>query len=307
MLPEPDLDLLANDISKRGQLQPILTFRGEILDGRNRLAACQRAGIAPKFQKVDGVLRERRISPVEFVVAANVRRRQLRPGQQALAAAAALPQWGQEAREISNSNLRRGRQKPCPERMRSRGASDEQLAKLFGVSARYIRLAAELRREAPDLAEKVMQGTCTLNRAVRAMRAERIRRAEAAIQKGNVIVELISGDARQLHGSLDRHYDLILTDPPYYARDLGLWDELAKLGRLLKPGGFLAAVSGTQFLHEVVARLTYSGSPLLYFWTVCLNFQRGSPSPARAANHKHMETRFAILQGAISSACPVHY
>ena len=48
MLADDELDELAADIKARGLLQPIvLDAEGRVLDGRNRLAACKKAGVKP--------------------------------------------------------------------------------------------------------------------------------------------------------------------------------------------------------------------------------------------------------------------
>ena len=49
--PETYLGLL-EDIMKRGQLIPILRYKGQVLDGRHRLRACRDLGIKPIFEDI---------------------------------------------------------------------------------------------------------------------------------------------------------------------------------------------------------------------------------------------------------------
>jgi len=54
VLPNKELAELASDIKLNGQHLPILTLNGEVIDGRNRLLACELAGIEPVIQEVEG-------------------------------------------------------------------------------------------------------------------------------------------------------------------------------------------------------------------------------------------------------------
>ena len=84
MMDEEDLAELAADIKKNGQQMPIVVDgEGQIIDGRNRLEACRRAGVEPIFEELAGG------DPVDFILSLNVRRRHLTKGQRAMAVAMA--------------------------------------------------------------------------------------------------------------------------------------------------------------------------------------------------------------------------
>jgi hypothetical protein len=89
MLPADELQALADDIATSGQLRPITIWidqeTGEelLLDGRNRLTACEMVGVEPKAETYIG-------DPYAFIRSANNRRRNMTPGQQAAADALAL-------------------------------------------------------------------------------------------------------------------------------------------------------------------------------------------------------------------------
>jgi phage N-6-adenine-methyltransferase len=75
------LEELAEDIRTRGQLDPILLFNGEILDGRNRWNACGIAGVTPITEEYEGT------DPLGEVISRNLRRRHLSESQRAMVAA----------------------------------------------------------------------------------------------------------------------------------------------------------------------------------------------------------------------------
>src|SRR5262245_57667104 len=81
MLAEDELADLAADIKERGLLHPIvLDGDGRILDGRNRLLACEMAGMTPLFVTYEGD------DPDGYAWSVNVRRRSHTKGQMAIMA-----------------------------------------------------------------------------------------------------------------------------------------------------------------------------------------------------------------------------
>src|SRR5215470_7242283 len=69
-----EFDALAADIKAHGLQQPIVTYEGMILDGRNRYRACLAAGVQPEFDDIDAFIC---IAPAAYVVSANIHRRHL--------------------------------------------------------------------------------------------------------------------------------------------------------------------------------------------------------------------------------------
>jgi hypothetical protein len=89
MLPGPELEELAESIRTDGLLNPIvITPGGLILDGRNRAAACELAGVEPHFVIHDGE------DVARFVIAQNSTRRHMSTGAHAMATARVLEAAG---------------------------------------------------------------------------------------------------------------------------------------------------------------------------------------------------------------------
>lgn len=70
------------DIAANGQMEPIVIDRdGRVIDGRNRLRACEQLGLTPKTTVYDGT------DVVQYVVSHNLHRRHLTDSQRAMIAA----------------------------------------------------------------------------------------------------------------------------------------------------------------------------------------------------------------------------
>jgi len=70
---EDELQDLTDDIRAHGLIAPIVLFEGMILDGRNRAAACERAGVAPRYVQFGGGREDALI----LVISHNLKRRHL--------------------------------------------------------------------------------------------------------------------------------------------------------------------------------------------------------------------------------------
>ena len=81
MMATADIARLAEDIRENGQADPIITYEGKILDGRNRYQACLLVDVDPVFAEYDGT------EPLAFVVSHNLHRRHLSESQRGMVAA----------------------------------------------------------------------------------------------------------------------------------------------------------------------------------------------------------------------------
>lgn len=74
-------EALAEDILENGQREPVILYQGQILDGRNRVKACEWLGIDPVTEEWTP-----KGTPETFVVSMNLHRRHLNETQRAMIA-----------------------------------------------------------------------------------------------------------------------------------------------------------------------------------------------------------------------------
>jgi len=190
MMTADELEDLAADIKANGLLQPIvLDHEGRLIDGRNRLHACQMAKVRPTFVELNGQ------DASAYIIAANVIRRHLTQGQRAMVVAKLelpnLGNWGDETEVARRHGVSRRR---LTEALLILKWADEEVesvisgAKAFDVTYRLAqsrqqtheneeeRAAGErrdlemLQREAADLAELVIEERMPLDEAMAAYR-----------------------------------------------------------------------------------------------------------------------------------------
>jgi hypothetical protein len=171
MMTAAELDALAADIDANGLRQPIVRYQGMILDGRNRLLACEQIGAEPRFTDHEGD----DASALALAISLNVQRRDLTAAQRAIVAAKAMeryPQrWGGDRRSDQA-----GKSSPL-------GRKREEAAKEFKVSDKSVEQAKALLAEAPDLAQQVETQSLTLAGAYETLQT---RRKDADRRKSNL-------------------------------------------------------------------------------------------------------------------------
>lgn len=80
LIGDSEMRALADDIRRHGQQEPIWTYQGTVLDGRNRLVACAHVGVTPTMREWQPRPGE---TPVSFIVSRNLHRRHLTQSQRA--------------------------------------------------------------------------------------------------------------------------------------------------------------------------------------------------------------------------------
>lgn len=155
---------LIDSIREHGQLEPVVLFEGQILDGRHRYQACQQLGIEPILREYsyedDGP------SPATFSLVKNTHRRHLTTSQRAMVAAAILPFFEAEAKANQRKSGGAGMKENAAERKAETPIhSHAKAAEQMHVSKGSVQTAAKLAEEAPELAEEVKAGKKTLNAA----------------------------------------------------------------------------------------------------------------------------------------------
>jgi hypothetical protein len=186
-----ELQSLAANIAKRDQLFDIVLYEGKVLDGRNRLAACKKAKVKPRFVEFVGD----DAAAQALVITLNSERRDLEPPLRAVAAAEA---W------LANEDHKPGRKsvKTLPNSM-------ESLARQFKTSKPSLIQARDLLVEAPDLAQKVKMRQTSLNDAYKELARRRERpaqKAQAAARDAlcqEAILTGISPEQEELDRALD--------------------------------------------------------------------------------------------------------
>jgi len=151
-LPPEELTQLARDIKERGQLEPIILYKGVILDGRNRYRACQIAGVKPRIEEFDAKATRR--SPEEFILSRNLRRRHLSVGQKAVIAL----EWSEQIELSADPQKNNGRGRP-------KGTLSEG-AKKIGINERRVFEVRQIRDANPSLYQDVKAGRRSLNGAL---------------------------------------------------------------------------------------------------------------------------------------------
>ena len=278
-------DEMAESVLRLGLLDPMTVWRREIIDGRRRQAACDEAGVEHRYEFLADYA-----DPRDFVVAKNIRRRQMSKSQ-AAAVAYEISQWSppeqtEEQGEEKSANLRIFRR-----------MTQEDAAALVGVSPRLVSYASnvlsadspavpqlrqavkngqasvydasrvvneppDIQRRAVDLVVGGKAGTVT-GAVKRIRRDDRHQAAPARLDQepgtageGLTLHTAAVSDLRGLvaAGSVDA----VITHPPHREDGLPLLAEVAAFAaHVLRPTGVLVVVGNFYLLPRMLEQLAH--------------------------------------------------
>jgi DNA modification methylase len=264
LLEGKEFDSLCHDIASNGLLEPIWTYQGKILDGRNRYRACVAVGVEPQFREYNGD------NPLNFIISLNLERRHLNESQRAVIAS-------------KLANMRQGERTdlgPIDPRL-----SLEQAAELLNVGRKTVVRVKAVERTAPELVKKIERGEMTAYKAEKVVRQKQREQQRAGLARAAERVKpsdrwhIWQADIRTWNAP--RQYDFIITDPPYPREYLPLWEVLARrANEWLADGGLLIAMSGQSYLDEIIDIMR---AYLNYYWLACY-LTLGQPTPMRQVN-----------------------
>jgi len=286
MLDRREFEELVESIKTDGLLHPCVKQGDVLLDGRNRLEACQAAGIEPRFIDYEGS------SPVGFIIAVNLKRRNLDKGQKIALALEIEPHFAREAKKKmkdagtiggkiggrGRSNNRGKENVPDPysekssAKQKTEPQSRDQAASAVGISGKLVTTAKQIKKEDPELFEKIKEGKLSVAKAKKELKAKKdnedLERAQKQIRIEAVsnlesVCDLRCCSCEELFAS-GLKPDVVITDPPYPFEYLSTFTELAK-GCAIAGVPVVAVMSGHSYLPEVMKRLC---EHLKYRWTL---------------------------------------
>jgi hypothetical protein len=185
MLEGEELQGFIQDIESRGQREPIIVLGNQVIDGRNRLAACNTLGMPPKIKEYEGATDYASIS--RLIRSLNIARRHLTPDQQLAAECQlvnmvqaeakqrkAATQWKKgesgnpEGKQVHLKSGEPAKRDVSAEHSRSTAG---QLAERVGVSRHKAEQAIAVAKQDPEMIKEVAKGKVTLKEAVKAAKA----------------------------------------------------------------------------------------------------------------------------------------
>jgi phage N-6-adenine-methyltransferase len=183
------------DIAANGLIDPIVLWRGAIVDGKHRFKACNETNTAPRFDELPAEWDEWKVATH---CQSKHRRRNLTPSQRAAVAAMAIERYSSEARERQSEAGKEGGRiagrgrplgvppgggKPNGESNSEKLSAAKSAAKDMGSSERSVERAVFVQKNAPEVAELVHAGKVSLKVAERIAKEPDIDKRAAKISQ----------------------------------------------------------------------------------------------------------------------------
>lgn len=275
------------------QHKRIMLFEGKILDGRHRYRAAKELGILDQltWDYFDGTTEE----AVEHVIGENTLREREGTRFQKIIGVARMVKIQKRGRPLNGTEVpfsENGTSVPfisLAQASRSSGFGRQyirEVCDMLAFDAKYgtdiiamgnagkTATQAAAQREIDRLKSMRLKEAIAKRDAARAKRAARAAARQAAIDRAKELAargelyELIHTPIADLHHHVEAgSADAIITDPPYPAEFLPVWDDLREFAiHALKPGGVLVALGNHMNFPANWASLTADPENLAYRW-----------------------------------------
>ena len=276
---DAQFERLVKSIQANGLRVPITVWRGEIIDGRHRYAACLRAGVEPRFEYLDDDE-----DPVQFVLDKNGEVRVLDTSGRAVVGYK-LSSMSKPGRPVDSQDEElQMTQGEAALRLGVSRRSVTNVGRVLGEDSAAIstlRKAVESGRvKASDAAKAVDQSAEVQERALdRVLRGESktissaVQRIKRQVTEAAEAVALESNRAKPVDETITLHrsavsdlselvapvsVDAIVTNPPNIPASLPLYSDLAAFAaHALKPGGVMVVMNNAMQLPQVLERLNH--------------------------------------------------
>jgi len=274
-----EYEQLEASIRIEGCRDPLVLWGNILVDGHHRYEICTKHGI--EFNTVQKEFESRR--EAKFWIYENQKaRRNWNMYQRASSALKLKPEIEEKAKDKQREHGGTAPGKPKTLSQNSAEVNNAidtrlELATFANVSHDTMGRVMHIDEYAlPEEKEKLRKGDASINEIYRKVKKREKQQRRKELAEGGSNLD-IPPSCTLYHGTMqdegrninDNSVDLILTDPPYGAEFLHLWDELAAFARrTLKPGKFLVTYSGQFHLPTVMYKLSQE---LDYYWTLSLS------------------------------------
>ena len=168
MMDADSFQRLKADIKENGQEKCITFFDGQLLDGRNRMKACEELGIEPSIEEIEDS-GDGKFDPFRWVLSVNLHRRHLTESQRAMVAA-------------KLANLKCGR--PSRETAQICAVSVDDAAGMLNVGKRSVTNAKQvLESGSKEMIEAVEQGDLAVSFAANVVAEEPDKKTQTKLLK----------------------------------------------------------------------------------------------------------------------------
>jgi hypothetical protein len=221
---------LKEDIELNGLVNPIIVYEGKLIDGKNRLKACQKLGIEPKIEEWKPNAGQ---SLVSFIVSLNLRRRHLTSSQRAVIAKDLLPFYEAEAKkrqgkrndlindffgETSDKNLAQVDSDTSAKKLPEvSGRAKDLVAKDVGTNRTYLDDLEKIEKEKPDEIENIKLGNKSISKVKKEIQQEARRIKE---QRGRERLQKMEDcvDQQYFYKAIEKSEALIYS----FEKDIGI-------------------------------------------------------------------------------------